>query len=161
MFMKGSTLLTFGVLSVFASGCDVLRDDIAYSRFETVEGQVWADTTEYFFSFPVKDTRQKYEVTGVVRYVPDFGFKNLPVGVVSEGADVSNPQFETVVKNLPIKEEGTGRRSGNFVVREVRFPIEEGKTYDVPGIYTYSFRQLADTSRIGGVAEVGLVVRKL
>lgn len=159
--MKVSTLLTFLVLSVCASGCDVLRDDIAYSRFEKVEDQIWADTTEYFFSFPVGDTARKYEVTGVVRYVPDFGFKNLPIGIVYEGADVSPPRFETEVRNLSIEQDEAGAGSEHFVVREVRFVIEEGKTYDTPGIYTYSFRQLADTARIGGVAEVGLVVRKL
>lgn len=159
--MKVSTLLTFLVLSMYASGCDVFRDDIAYSRFEKVEGRMWADTAEYFFSFPVRDTDQKYEVTGVVRYVPDFGFKNLPIGIVSEGADISNPRFETEVRNLSIGQDRAGTGSEHFVVREVRFVIEEGKTYDTPGIYTYSFRQLADTARIGGVGEVGLVVRKL
>lgn len=159
--MKQRTLsaILIGLLSLL-SGCNALDNDIVYSHFERVKDQTWRDSVEYFFSFPVQDLSQEYEVTGVVRFIPTFKLTNLPIGIVSEDADAEAPTFGTTVYNLKTGAEDDKKDDGHFVLRETSFRIEKRRTYKETGVYTYSFRQLTDTAAIEGVAEVGLIVRK-
>ena len=143
------------------SACNSLKNDVIYSHFEPVEGQVWRDQAEYFFSFPIQDTEQKYEVTGVIRYTPAFGLKNIPVGIVKEDADSESPTYKTEVFHLEFSESRPSSSGGHFVIREALFKIEDSASFPKAGIYTYSLRHLADKDSITGLAEVGLIVRRL
>ena len=154
-------LLTFTAL---LPGCTSEAGDAAlYSHFERVEGAAWSDTVEYFFSFPVKDTLRAFSVTGIIRHTPAYNLKSLPLGIVCENADVARPKYETRSLLLP-SPPGGGHlrdREGYYVIRELSFPIDERVTFPRAGIYTYSFRQLADLDSIPGIAQVGLVVKPL
>lgn len=155
-----SSLLFLPFFLVLISSCHSVDGDIIYSRFEPIEGCVWNDTTEYFFSFPVSDTLSSYDVKGVIRLLPDFALKGLPIGVIYEDSHSENPAFHTEVLRLKVQPGSREKSSSHFLVSEISFPIEQGKHFGEQGVYTYSFRQLTDSNAIHHVAEIGLIVRK-
>ena len=154
-------VLRFLLIASLLSACEGLKNDIIYSRFERVSDRIWTDTEEFFYSVPITDTETKYEITGIIRYLPDFALVSLPIGIVEEGASSLTSRYATSVLQVQTPSGFGSKVSDRYLIREARFVIEEVKKFPAQGIYTYSLRQLSEADSIPGVAEVGVIIRKL
>ena len=160
---KAATVLFASAILLGTAGCGDIESDYLYTHFEKIENRAWGDSVEYFFPFRIDDLSRKYEVTGVLRYDPSFRYQKLPIGIVFETADPGDPDYfsQSIMADIPLEQEAIGARSRHFLIRELQFPIAKEQAFPDSGVYTYSLRHLADTALIGGVIEVGLIVRKL
>jgi len=148
-------ILFFAAFIVLFSGCGRQKP---VSQMHNFKNSTWERFKLLNFELPVKNTRQTYDLSLVVRYNENFPESTLPVNVV-----MTTPEGEERIKEYTffIKDKDgnfTGNPTGG--IYQMVIPLRNDVRFVKSGMCKFEIENLMSKYLTPGVIEMGVVMER-
>ena len=156
MFCKNIKYFWLFIILLFVSfGCNSNKVFEEYKKFDNLS---WYRFDFLEFVVPVEETEITYDIYIVLRHLPEFPHKQIPIHLTFFSP---SGEFRTADHLLALNDDEGNSLSicvGDFC--DVSILVREGFRFSEPGIYNFKIENKWKKVDLPGIMEVGLLVEK-
>ncbi len=155
-FQIEKTFIFFFAITVISfMSCDNRTEFEQYQKFEK---QTWHRFNIIKFEVPVVDTRTAFDITLVIRHLPEFKIKELPVNATFYMPSGEIRSAEHIIKFTDKAGESLSECLGDLC--DLSFILREGFVFPETGTVRVEIENKWPRLELPGILEVGLILQK-
>jgi gliding motility-associated lipoprotein GldH len=147
-------ILLFSFMAIFFS----CVSHIEFEQYKKFEKQSWNRFNIIKFEVPVDDTKNAFDITLVIRHLPEFKIKELPVNVTFYMPSGEIRSVEHIIKFTDNAGESLSECLGDLC--DLSFMLREGFIFPDKGTVRVEIENKWPRLELPGILEVGLVLQK-
>ena len=145
----------FALIALLLFSCN---NRIEFEQYQKLEKQSWNRFNIIKFEVPVEDTQNAFDIALVIRHLPEFRIKELPVNVTIYFPSGEMRTAEYVIPFTSKDGESLSECLGDLC--DISFSLRENFIFSEAGIVRFEIENKWPRIELPGVLEVGLTVRK-
>ena len=129
-----------------------------YKKVHTFKNKIWEQEKEIDYTFNIKDTIKKYDITLFLRTTTDYKYNNLWVLLTTETPEGKKTEPEPIeIKIAHPDGVWIGKKTGSIVETNIYF---KNRVFPKKGEYKIKLKQATTKEEVGQVLDLGLFIQK-